>query len=213
MEPLYQRTFDQVRMSEEGTARVRSELASRCAKKEWEATHMNHTTKARRPLAVIAAVCVILALTVTAFASSGLAGHVFHMLSGDTISVEMDENGDVYVDKAFDGEEPVSPLETRDNGRIYFTANGEEIDITGQFSYEEPYVYTCTDANNQRHVFIIGGDPDAIGWAECMLDEDDTTALSAFVLNLAPEAEDQPTPWLDAGIAQLWETDVTVDIQ
>lgn len=213
MEPLYRRTFDQVRISEETAERVRASLASRCAQKRLEDNDMKNTTKTRRPLAAAAALCAALVLTVTAFASSGLAEHVFHMLSGDTISVGMDESGNIQVDQAL-SEEPVSPVEVRDDGRIFFTAGGEELDITGQFSYETPYVRECTDAGGQRHVFIIGGEPDAVGWAECMLDGGDAAAMSAFVLNLAPEAEGQPTPWLDAGVEQLLggDTELYVEI-
>lgn len=175
---------------------------------------MNHTTKTRRPLAVLAAVCAILALTVTAFASSGLAERVFHLFSVGTVSVGMDEDGSVHVDRDLEDNAPVSPLEIRDDGRIYFIANGEGIDITDRFSYEEPYVYTHTETENQRHIFIVGGEPDAAGWAECVVeDANGDTALGLFVLELAPEAEDQPTPWLDAGLAQVLGTDVTVDIQ
>lgn len=213
MEPLYRRTFDQVRMSGEAAERVRASLASRCAQKKLEVNDMKNTTKIRRPLAAAAALCAALVLTVTAFASSGLAEHVFHMLSGDTISVGMDESGNVRVDQALSGEEPVSPVEVRDDGRVFFTAGGEELDITGQFSYETPYVRECTDADGQRHVFIIGGEPDAVGWAECMLDEGDTTAMSAFVLNLAPETEDQPAPWLDAGVEQLLGGDAELYVE
>lgn len=206
MEPLYRRTFDQVRMSGEAAERVRASLASRCAQKKLEVNNMKNTTKIRRPLAAAAALCAALVLTVTAFASSGLAEHVFHMLSGDTISVGMDESGNVRVDQAL-SEEPVSPVEVREDGRVFFTAGGEELDITGQFSYETPYVRECTDADGQCHVFIIGGEPDAVGWAECMLEDGDTIAMSAFVLNLAPEAEDQPAPWLGAGMEQLLDGD------
>ena len=198
MDPLYQRTFDQVRMSEEGTRRVRAQLASRCAQKELEESTMRSNEKTRRPLAAIAAVCAVLALSVTALASSGLAERVFHMFTGDTITVTENEDGSVSAD--FDGETPASPVETRD-GRLWFIANGEEIDITDQVSSETPYLHECLDADGQRHLFIIGGEPDAIGWAECMVDAGG--AMSAFVLSLSPEAEDQPTPWLDAALAQM----------
>lgn len=199
---LYQRTFDQIRMSGEGTDRVRSELASRCAQKELEEINMKNRTGTRRPLAAIVAVCAVLALSVTAFASSGIAERVFHMLSGDTISVGMDEDGEAYVSEGFVGDAPASPVEER-GGRLYFTAGGEDIDITGLCSYETPYLHTLTDAGGQRHVFIIGGEPGAIGWAECMMDGDGEAALGAFVVTLAPEAGDAPAPWLDAGMELL----------
>ena len=207
MDPLYQRTFDQIRMSKEGTGRVRAELASRCAQRRSEVTMNNSTSKTRRPLAAIVAVCAVLALTVTAFASSGLAEHIFHMISSGPIAVSEDENGNVLVTGDFS--EPTSPVELREDGRLYFTANGEDADITDLCSNETPYVRECVDAEGQRHLFIIGGERDAIGWAECMVDAEG--GLSAFVLSLAPEAEGQPTPWRDAALAGL-SVDTQVEI-
>lgn len=208
MDPLYQRTFDQVRMSEEETGRVRAQLASRCAQKKMEEITMRSNEKTRRPLAAIAALCAVLALSVTAFASSGLAERVFHMLSGDTLTVGVDESGEAYVTSSYDGEEPVSPVEEREDGRLYFTANGEDIDITDLCSNETPYVHECVDADGQSHLFIIGGERGAIGWAECMVGPDGS--LSAFVVSLSPEAEGQPTPWLDAALAEM-DTQIQAD--
>ena len=66
---------------------------------------------------------------------------------------------------------PADFLEESD-GRLYFTANGEHIDITDKISYEEPFIYIYTDEEQIIHYIAVGGvyDPDPTkighGWQE-----------------------------------------------
>lgn len=66
---------------------------------------------------------------------------------------------------------PADFLEESD-GRLYFTANGEHIDITNKISYEEPFIYIYTDEEQIIHYIAVGGvyDPDPAktdhGWCE-----------------------------------------------
>lgn len=61
---------------------------------------------------------------------------------------------------------------TEQNGRLYFTANGEYIDITDKISYDEPFIYIYTDEEQIIHYIAVGGvyDPDPAktdhGWCE-----------------------------------------------
>lgn len=55
------------------------------------------------------------------------------------------------------------PAEVRD-GRLYFIANGEDIDITDLCSEEEAYVYVFQDNTGIWHYFIIGGTPEDWGY-------------------------------------------------
>ena len=58
------------------------------------------------------------------------------------------------------------------DGRLYFTANDEYIDITDIISYEEPFIYIYTDEEQIIHYIAVGGvyDPDPTktdhGWCE-----------------------------------------------
>ena len=58
------------------------------------------------------------------------------------------------------------------DGRLYFTGNGEHIDITDLISYDVPFTYIYTDAKQVTHYIAIGGvydDPEkaySIGWFE-----------------------------------------------
>lgn len=43
-------------------------------------------------------------------------------------------------------------------GKLYFTANEEKIDISQQISYEIPFTYIYTDQANITHYIAVGGD-------------------------------------------------------
>ncbi|MBQ3503472.1 MAG: hypothetical protein IJA75_02055 [Oscillospiraceae bacterium] len=83
---------------------------------------------------------------------------------------------------------PADWLEEQD-GRLYFTANGEHIDITDKISYEEPFTYIYTDDEQIIHYIAVGGvyDPDPTktdhGWCEYFQSAPGTEAYE-------PNAED-----------------------
>lgn len=59
-----------------------------------------------------------------------------------------------------------SPFTEYVDGRVYFIANGEYLDITEQFSEEEPFTYIFTDSHYIIHYIAIGGTPEDIGCLE-----------------------------------------------
>ena len=59
-----------------------------------------------------------------------------------------------------------SPFTEYVDGRVYFTANGERLDITNQFSMEKPFTYVFTDRYYIVHYIAIGGTPEDIGFYE-----------------------------------------------
>ena len=71
----------------------------------------------------------------------------------------------VSVMYALDAHTPFT--EYRD-GRVWFVANGEELDITEEFSEEEPFTYIFTDRMFIEHYIAIGGTADNPGWLEMM---------------------------------------------
>ena len=52
------------------------------------------------------------------------------------------------------------------DGRVYFIANGENIDITDKFSPEEPFTYIYTDGKLITHYIAIGDTPENTGFFE-----------------------------------------------
>ncbi len=54
-----------------------------------------------------------------------------------------------------------------ENGRLWFTADGQHIDITDIIDENTPYIYTAVNPTTNRPSYIIvGGTPDDFGYAE-----------------------------------------------
>lgn len=91
MNRLYQKTFDHVRMPEDRARAMRAVLASRCSQSETEAVIMNKRKFLRRPAAILIAVLLIGALSITALAADGgriihqIGDIIYEIVSGDTV--------------------------------------------------------------------------------------------------------------------------------
>lgn len=161
-----------------------------------------------RPAAILAAMlALILAISPTARAavSDWVLKYVFPE-SGISIYEQTDENGDVIGIVAVDTEAP--PFAEVRNGRLYFTGNGEEIDITDQITEEKPYYYTYVDDYGLTHFLVVGysGTIDNFGIYEFMREEKEGQQDWEGWSNgtgrnfLDPETETR-YPWVDA----VWE--------
>lgn len=204
MNNLYRQTFDQIGMPEETAQALRAELASRSSRSETEELNMkqktNHTGPIlRRTGTLLVAVLLICALSISALAYGGV--QIYQMLTGGTFEVGQDKDGNYYAAGSVDTDNLISPVEAREDGRLYLTINGENKDITDECSYTEPYIYEFVAEDGLRHSFIIGGDLDAIGWSEFIWDENNMAAggTSHFA---TPNGSDD-APWLEAGKKQL----------
>ena len=200
MDRLYQKTFDQVIMREECADSIRAVLASRCSQTETEAKNMNKHTFLRRPTAILAAVLLVGALSITAFAYGGqIVDRIYTFMTGGTIEQGIDENGVSFSGVSMGSEG--SPVEVREDGSIWLTVNGETSDITGEFSYTEPYIYDSIGEDGLRHVIVVGGETDAIGWSEFIWDETGFPAGGSSQFGTPAGRED--APWLDAAMETL----------
>ena len=199
---LYQKTFDQVHMPADRTQSLRDDLASRCSHDEMEAIPMKKGKRLHRPLAALVAVCILSALSITAFAYGDQLREFYTFFTGGAIEQGVDEDGNFYASGSVDTDNPEgSPVELRDDGRLYFVADGQNLDITDQCSYTTPYVYECADSDGNRHVFIVGGDPDAIGYAEFIWDTNGQVQGGSAQLGTSGGTDD--APWLDAAKSQF----------
>lgn len=78
----------------------------------------------------------------------------------------------IHTDRVFsasfgDVESPVSCVD----GRLWFTYNGESVEITDLVDEETPYIYSVE--NPQMGIvenLIVGGTPERFGWAEVWID-------------------------------------------
>lgn len=173
MKKLYQKTFEQALAQTyappEQVEAQRSALASRCSKPELEVTAM--TAKLRRPIRIlITAAVVAAALTAGALAASGVLSRItFH--TGATIEYGVNEDGTEYSTVSGTSLDESYPVEVRNDRAWFTTETGEELDITGQFSETEPYVYSYVDEGGLTHDIVVGGTLESFGLFEYLYDE------------------------------------------
>ena len=173
MKKLYQRTFEQALAQTyappEQVEAQRSALASRCSQPKSEVTAM--TTKPRRPIRIlITAAVVAAALTAGALAASGVLSRItFH--TGATIEYGVNEDGTEYSTVSGTSLDESYPVEVRNDRAWFTTETGEELDITGQFSETEPYVYSYVDEGGLTHDIVVGGTLESFGLFEYLYDE------------------------------------------
>ena len=173
MKKLYQKTFEQTLAQTyappEQVEAQRSALASRCSKPESEVTAM--TTKPIRPIRIlVTAAAVATALTVGALAASGVLSRItFH--TGATIEYGVNEDGTEYSTVSGTSLDESYPVEVRNDRAWFTTETGEELDITGQFSETEPYVYSYVDEGGLTHDIVVGGTLESFGLFEYLYDE------------------------------------------
>ena len=173
MKKLYQKTFEQALAQTyappEQVEAQRSALASRCSQPKSEVTAM--TTKLRRPIRIlITAAVVAAALTVGALAASGVLSRItFH--TGATIEYGVNEDGTEYSTVSGTSLDESYPVEVRNDRAWFTTETGEELDITGQFSETEPYVYSYVDEGGLTHDIVVGGTLESFGLFEYLYDE------------------------------------------
>ena len=173
MKKLYQRTFEQALAQTyappEQVEAQRSALASRCSQPKSEVTAM--TAKPRRPIRILITAAVVAgALTAGALAASGVLSRItFH--TGATIEYGVNEDGTEYSTVSGTSLDESYPVEVRNDRAWFTTETGEELDITGQFSETEPYVYSYVDEGGLTHDIVVGGTLESFGLFEYLYDE------------------------------------------
>ena len=199
MKKLYQKTFEQALAQTyappEQVEAQRSALASRCSQPKSEVTAM--TAKPRRPIRIlITAAVVAAALTAGALAASGVLSRItFH--TGATIEYGVNEDGTEYSTVSGTSLDESYPVEVRNDRAWFTTETGEELDITGQFSETEPYVYSYVDEGGLTHHIVLGGTPENHSYFEYLYDESGTCTT---MLGTYPDGYDydHKPAWLDA---------------
>ena len=202
MKKLYQKTFEQALAQTyappEQVEAQRSALASRCSQPKSEVTAM--TAKPRRPIRIlITAAVVAAALTAGALAASGVLSRI-PLLTGGQIEVSYGTrpDGSGYADISRSTDVENCPIEVRDGVVWFTTETGEEVDITGQFSETEPYVYSYTDSVGARHDVVVGGTPENYGYFEYAYSEDGSFGGGAGVYPDGDYSALHPPVWLAA---------------
>ena len=87
------------------------------------------------------------------------------------------------------------------NGRLYFTANGENVDITDKISNTKAFTYTYRDERAITHYLLVGGSRERYGYAEFMR-EDSGCWIGEYVYGSAIGKQGSPI-WLKNGKKEL----------
>jgi len=120
------------------------------------------------------------------------------MLGGSYIESGRNSDGSHYTSiTIFDN----NPAQVRD-GKVFITLDGTEVDITSYCTESTFFKYEEIDENGYRHVLVIGGAPDNLGWADFVWDEKGQYLGSGTVY--MPDENDENPVWLKRARAMLF---------
>lgn len=124
---------------------------------------------------------------------------VMILISYKTAFAKESDGAQITFDR-FQMNEMVAPVAYR-NGKVYFKANGENIDITDEFSYVEPFIYSYKDNNAITHYWLVGGNAERYGCAEFMRADSGSWLGAYFKSELSGRTSDPI--WLQNGKKEL----------
>lgn len=116
-----------------------------------------------------------------------------------SISAESDEKAEYAAQEYLDNQ-AVYLAESRD-GRLYFIANGENIDITDQCSMDTAFIYVTEDNLGYIHYLCVGGTPENWGeeeyiWNPALGDRFDAWKGGSGYNTWNYETDDARWPWV-----------------
>jgi len=194
MKSNYKQTFDAVNMPPDRQERIRSELSARIHQKHMEDNNMSIKSSSTKKL-MVAAITIVIVLSLSTIVAVAYGSQIIHMLGGGQIESGMIEGGGHFVSMTSSEADP-DPVEVKD-GRVYFILDGSNTDITDYCTESTYFQYERIADNGYRHVFVIGGAPDNLGWAEYIwnADGDYFAANITFPPSVDDTDTDQPQ-WL-----------------
>lgn len=180
----FKRTFNTVKMSYKRQEEIRAELSSLLSEKEKKDYYMSEKTILfKKSRIVVIAIAAMLSLSLVGFA---FGNQIIQLLGGGRIEQGKTSEGwdFVSIDMGFISD----PVKVEGN-QIYFILDGSDINITDQCSDSKYYKYETVDDNGYRHVVLIGGTADNIGFAEFVWDKDGSFIGSSASINSPEEPE------------------------
>ena len=162
----------------------------------------------RRVAIVAAALCACLALVGWTYGE-----RIYQLLSGQTMEVGGGGGiGSITVDLTDglddNGDPTIIALE---EGRLWFVALDQRVDVTDLVDEETPYVWTQWLEDGSLHYIIVGGTPEDYGWSEGMKFPDGSGGGSGMLHSredIPWEEFTQDPDWYGTGLKQveeLWE--------
>lgn len=184
----YRHMMEQVALSDT----KKEEIMDILENKENVKHRVPHVTK----IVLAAALAVGCVLSIAA----GLPAQVYNFVAGGSATV-MPGSGEAYFTIDGDVEGPV----TVENGRLWFEADGQKVDITDKVDADTPYIYERTDpATGEKGYVVVGGTVEDYGWAEFFMTEDGTCSMVGenFADSTLP-VDGKNIPWTELTEEQL----------
>lgn len=158
-----------------------------------------------RTAAAIAAMLALI-LTISPQARAAAKDLVRYVIS-DAKFIRDEANGDI-LEVAIDDETDAHMFIETSDGSMYFSVDGQYIDITDKTSMETPYIYTYVDDAQVEHLLIIGGVPDNFGVCEFYRDAADKAEswsgwIGGYSENYFDNQAEKAYPWVAAGWEEL----------
>lgn len=193
--------YEQVRMPEKCSRRIERAMQGR---QEVILSILPFSRRISRPAAALIAALLILMADGTVYAATGegIISRVFSFANNAVFTKETDEEGNNISTAAYNTSDATAPAEYKE-GRLWFTANGENIDITDQVSESMAYTYRYTDAQGITHYLIVGGEPETFGYAEFMCNESGTREWIGGYFSSGKVGESINPDWLQNAKEEL----------
>ena len=175
--------------------------------KECEDRILNTISAPRRKFRPAAAVAAVLALVLVLGMSPTVRAAVEDWITTRfpgldlTIQQRTTEEGIEEMIVSIDTEVPTFAY--AENGRLYFTGNGENLDITDEITEEKPYFYTCEDDRGYEIYFVVGYDGTIENFGTYEFIRKDGQWFTGSGRNfLSSQVEGQAYPWVKV----VWDT-------
>lgn len=142
---------------------------------------------------------------------------IIQLMSGGQVTIGQTGLGGGYgtvtMSDGYD-EEGNPTVIAQEEGRLWFVADGQRLEVTGRMDEETPYVHTRIDEQGYLHYWIVGGTPEDYGWFEGVTLPDGSGGGSGIMhsrTDLAPEEKAMEPDWYLLGkeqVEELWRTEV-----
>lgn len=201
MENRVKEVYGQIRMPEQCSRRIEEAMRNK------QAGTLKTPTGYRRisgPAVALATVLLLVLANGTAYAytGEGIISRIMSFANNAIFTESVDERGNMVSSAVLDTENVTAPAVYKD-GRLWFTANGENIDITEQISDSQAYIYDYRDSQGIKHYLILGGDPETFSYAEFLYDESKNPAWVGGYFTSGKVGETINPVWLENAKAEL----------
>ena len=169
------------------------------------------TVKGKRRTARRMAIVAAVLAACLALAGWTYGEQIYQFFSGGWVSIGgADDGPTMAMSNGLDdnGDPTIIALE---EGRLWFVAGEERVDVTDLVDEETPYVWTQWMEDGSLHYIIVGGTPEDYGWSEGMKFPDGSGGGSGILHSredIPFEEFTQDPDWYRAGLEQveeLWE--------